>query len=177
MKKKQVLFSIGALALVGVLGVTTAASAFSNKNHDPEVREALKEAVENKDFAAWRALIPEDHPKLEKITEENFAEFVENHKGRFANGKQFRGKAHGNHRGFSKEDHQALRDALEARDYTSWSELVGDRKVGSLIDESNFDKFAEMHELFKAGDKDAAKLIAEELGLHKRGHIKNKPKV
>ena len=54
-----------------------------NKNKkpqmDPQKRELMKQLIENNDYAAFADLV-KDTPMAEKITEENFAQFVQMHK-------------------------------------------------------------------------------------------------
>ena len=85
------------------------------------------------------------------------------------------------HRGFSgdksaitaekKELHQELKTTVEDGDYQAWKTLVESKpKITDIIDsEEKFQKLAEMHKLKKAGDIEAAKELAEELGLFKEG--------
>lgn len=42
-----------------------------------ENKEALNAAMQSKDYATWKSLMPENHPLLEKITESNFSLFVD----------------------------------------------------------------------------------------------------
>lgn len=63
------------------------------------------------------------------------------------------------------EHRTAVQEALEGNDYNAWMELMGDRPVMENINEENFAKFVEMHNLLKEGDKEGANNIREELGL------------
>ena len=64
----------------------------------------------------------------------------------------------------------ATKEAIEARDYAAWQEIVKDKgKRGEIINtEEKFNLFVDMIELRKEGKKDEAKAIADELGL--KGH-------
>ncbi len=68
---------VGALATVGF-----SASAFGGgageRGCDSEKREAMHEALENRDYNTWQELV-EGQPIANKITEENFDTFVELH--------------------------------------------------------------------------------------------------
>lgn len=62
--------------------------------------------------------------------------------------------------GPNSEQRQAILEAIENNDYNAWKELVGDRPIADQINESNFAKFVEMHQLI-----DQARQIGQELGL------------
>ena len=69
-----------------------------------------------------------------------------------------------------KDMQDALQTALEQGDYNTWKETeekIQAKQVNILnvINESNFAKYSEMHQLMKDGQVDEAKVIAEELGL------------
>jgi hypothetical protein len=67
---------------------------------------------------------------------------------------------------YSIERHTAMEKAFETKDYTAWKELMsGKGKVIEIINEDNFTKFAEAHELAEKGDKIGAAKIRAELGL------------
>ena len=69
-------------------------------------------------------------------------------------------------RGGNSEQHEAMEQALENKDYNAWQELAPDKgKMSELITEENFARFAEMHKLMAEGKTDEAKAIGEELGL------------
>jgi hypothetical protein len=64
----------------------------------------------------------------------------------------------------------AVETAMTAGDYSAWKALMENKNGRGLemldkITADNFAKFVEMHNLMKAGDKDGAKAIADELGL------------
>jgi len=92
MERKQVL-GISALFLIAVLGVG-AVSAFglgegkflnsdltdAEKTALQAERDAMKEAIENEDYASWEALMQERLARFEdRINEEQFAKVVEKH--------------------------------------------------------------------------------------------------
>lgn len=60
-----------------------------------------------------------------------------------------------------------LKAALEAGDYEAWVAALGDKEhvFSSIINEDNFDRYAEAWRLKQAGDYEAAAAIYEELGL------------
>jgi len=65
----------------------------------------------------------------------------------------------------SPEDRQAFVEVIESGNYEAWTSLVGDKPITKHINEDNFDRFVEMHNLIKAGDVDGAKEIRKELNL------------
>ncbi len=86
------------------------------------------------------------------------------------------GAAYAHNGGFEKsrkrelgaKNFAAIQEAIKNNDYVSWSELIGDKKIGEIINEDNFSQFVEMHNLIKEGDFAAADEIREELGLLKK---------
>ena len=75
----------------------------------------------------------------------------------------------------SEERHQEMEQAIENNDYQAWKNLMqGKGRVMQVINEGNFAKFAQAHELAEQGKMDEAKQIREELGLGlKNGSGKN----
>jgi len=66
----------------------------------------------------------------------------------------------------TEERHQEMEQAFENNDYNSWKELMsGKGKVTQVVNEENFARFAEAHELAEEGKLDEAKQIRQELGL------------
>lgn len=68
---------------------------------------------------------------------------------------------------YSQERHEAMEQAFESKDYQAWKEARRDRKgrVDTVVNEQNFARFAEAHELAEEGRLDDARKIREELGL------------
>lgn len=68
------------------------------------------------------------------------------------------------------ERHESMEEALENKDYEAWKNLMEDKgRVTQLINEDNFAKFAEVHELMEEGKTDEAQEIRKELGLGMMG--------
>ena len=78
---------------------------------------------------------------------------------------------------------QAQRDEMQKvmdnQDYTAWKALMQERlnnspivKTMNVVNENNFSKFAEMHNLMQAGKITEANVIRQELGLPDRGEGK-----
>jgi hypothetical protein len=64
------------------------------------------------------------------------------------------------------ERHEEMIKAFESRDYNIWKDLMkGKGKVAQVINEDNFARFAEAHQLTQEGKADEAKEIRAELGL------------
>jgi len=64
------------------------------------------------------------------------------------------------------ERHEAMTQAFENNDYNAWKEqMQGKGRVTQVINEENFGRFAEAHNLALEGDTAGAKQIREELGL------------
>lgn len=67
---------------------------------------------------------------------------------------------------YSTERHEAMEKAFEAKDYTAWKSLMQNNgRVTKVVNESNFAKFAEAHELAEKGDLEGARKIRQDLGL------------
>jgi hypothetical protein len=64
------------------------------------------------------------------------------------------------------ERHEATTQAFENNDYDAWKEqMQGRGRVTQVVNESNFARFAQAHQLAQAGKTDEAKAIRTELGL------------
>jgi hypothetical protein len=64
------------------------------------------------------------------------------------------------------ERHEAMEQAFENNDYQAWKELMsGKGRVTQIINEENFARFAEAHQLAEEGKLEEAKQIRQELGL------------
>lgn len=74
-------------------------------------------------------------------------------------------------RGEFRIQHREIRDAVDEGDYDTWADLMEDTEH---FDEENitpemFDALQEVHELMENGDKEEARALMEELGLHPMG--------
>ena len=64
------------------------------------------------------------------------------------------------------ERHEQMEQAFENNDYNAWNELMsGKGRVIQVVNEGNFARFAEAHELAEEGKLDEAKQVRQELGL------------
>lgn len=67
---------------------------------------------------------------------------------------------------YTEERHEAMTQAFANKDYNAWKEqMAGRGRVTQVINEQNFAKFAEMHQLMLDGKTDQANQIRTELGL------------
>lgn len=148
MKKnnKNALPIVAVFAIVALLGVTlVAAYPFGSNGISNEDRDAMKAAIENKDYAAWKSLMES------QITEERFNQIVEQ------NAKM-------------QENMAQIKAAMDSGDYAAWKAAVAadgrNPKITQVITEDNFATFVKMQEARQTGDIETAKALAKELGLN-----------
>ncbi len=83
--KTSYVLGIVAIAVVALLAVNFVAAGsfgFGKQNTAPsqENREAMRTAIENKDYSAWKTLMEQRVQQMgDEITEENFNQMVEMH--------------------------------------------------------------------------------------------------
>lgn len=85
----------------------------------------------------------------------------------FANNSEaYRGDPNVKGPNYSDERHNSMLEAFKNKDYSAWKDLMQGRgRVTQVINEDNFAKFAEAHELMLQGKTDDAQKIRAELGL------------
>lgn len=67
---------------------------------------------------------------------------------------------------YTAERHEAMEKAFETKDFAAWKNLMNGRgRVSQVVNEGNFAKFAESHELTEQGKTAEAAKIRQELGL------------
>lgn len=67
---------------------------------------------------------------------------------------------------YSQERHEQMEKAFADNDYNTWKSLMNGRgRVVNVINEGNFNRFAEAHKLAAEGKSDEATKIRQELGL------------
>ncbi len=69
---------------------------------------------------------------------------------------------------YSPERHEAMEEAFENNNYGAWKSLMEQNSRGRVMDvinEDNFYRFSEMHELMEEGKYEEANQIRSELGL------------
>ena len=181
-----------AVAVVGLLVTTAGVSAIvsadegdtqkgtrGNAGHLEKMhvqRDQMDEIFANKDFAAWQELMA-DKPSKSEVTEENFDQMIKMHELRQA-GDEEGAKAIADELGLPEQkmrrnkgqmNRPEVMEALESGDYKAWKELMGDRGPAQTITEENFGTFVEMHNLMVSGDKEAAQVLRDKLGLQDQG--------
>ncbi len=112
------------LMLVGLIISTGLVSAFGPKFMSEEHRLAIKQAIEDNDFEAWKSAI------IGTLTQENFDKFVERHRAMSER----------------KELQDAVRQAIEEGDYEAYKEAV-ENLIGSykVMSEDNFNAMVERY--------------------------------
>lgn len=68
-----------------------------------------------------------------------------------------------------KARQDAINDAFKNNDYAKWKETMSNHPMFQYVNETNFARFAEMHNLMQAGKIDEANKIREELKLPQGG--------
>ncbi|MFZ2189435.1 MAG: hypothetical protein WA057_02120 [Candidatus Magasanikiibacteriota bacterium] len=75
-----------------------------------------------------------------------------------------------------KAQQEKMQTIMDNKDYTAWQALMQERlnnspivKTMDVVNENNFSKFTEMHNLMQEGKTDEANAIRQELGLPDRG--------
>lgn len=76
---------------------------------------------------------------------------------------------------YSLERHEAMEKVFENRDYDAWKNLMqGKGRISQIVNNDNFSKFAEAHDLMEQGKTAEAQKIRQELGLEfHNGSTKN----
>jgi len=180
MKKNTIRLGAAALAVVATTAIVAGISSAHTggfKIFNSEKHQALKTALDNRDYTAFADVLGNDHPKLDKITEENFDRFADAKElkaaGDYEGAKAIytelgfdKGFGHKLHGFYSKEKHAAMKAAIENNDYEAWLAAVGEDsyKADGVMAE-NFGTFVEMHKLFEAGDIEGATALSEKLGF------------
>ncbi len=68
---------------------------------------------------------------------------------------------------YSEERHVLMTSAFQNRDYSAWKELMAGKggRVNQVVNQENFAKFTEAHDLAMQGKREEANKIRQELGL------------
>lgn len=79
----------------------------------------------------------------------------------------YRGDASVQGPNYTEERHVAMTEAFANKDYNAWKNLIQgvNGRVGEVINQSNFGRFVEAHNLSLEGKNDEANQIRTELGL------------
>ena len=131
---------LAALSLMLVGLVAASATAWGGMWQNEEARAA----VEADDYDAFLdAVRAENENRMAHMTEEKFQHMVENN-----------------------QRHRDVLEALENEDFSAWKQAVESMpKSTDYITEDNFSRYVEMHKMMMEGDADAAREIADELGI------------
>ncbi len=165
-------FSVAITAAVTTMSLTSAYRGNTNQDFKPsnkiqisaEQREAMHEALKNKDYDAWVENAPADG-RHSDLTQAEFEELAEKHLEKIE----------------SREERKELREARKAaldevfanNDYEGWKELMTESGKNSqileVINADNFDKLIEIHNLKKEGKAkfEEAQALMQELGIEK----------
>jgi hypothetical protein len=193
MKKTLYRLGVAAAAIVVTTAVVAGISYAYMGGHSEDLPEKFKkkheemmEILENNDYEAWKGIMEKQGISSDLINEDNFAKMIEAHslmeEGRYDEAREIKkelgelgfGPKRGQHMRFkhkpfrSFEEREAIMNALDNSDYNTWREAVGeDSKAAQVINEDNFGRLVEAHNLMKEGKQkfDEARKIRKELGL------------
>ena len=168
-------------------------------NFSQERRGDFQKIFDTTDYQTWKNAMSNTKMGaqiLEKINENNFSRFVEMHKLLQAGDKTGaevirvelglpemgpgtarleNGERKGN---FGKAQNEAVRTAIENKDFSAWKTAIAQmpnaENMLEKVNESNFAKLLEMHNLMQAGDRDGAEIIREDLDLVRPFNPENK---
>ncbi len=157
MNKPTMLVAAG-LLMIGLVASAGIVSAFGGRYGGcgfSDAREAIRQAVENNDYDAWKDAMSGT------MTEEKFREIVERHDAR------------SERRESMNERRDGVEQALETGDYNAWKSAIGNfertPRIADKVTEENFGTFVKLHEARQNRDYETVKELREELGFDK-GH-------
>jgi rubrerythrin len=172
MKTKTLTFtSITTIALVAMFAfsaMTAFAAEDNGRRMRPQFRDDVQEARQDmmQDLTDEQKEILEEAHELRKEGNHEAAKALIEELGITPPRAEVRGEFH--------EEKQAVRDAIKAGDYDAFLAATADGPVDVQLTEEQFEGLAEIHELREEGDHEAAKELAEELGLPKMGNRASK---
>jgi hypothetical protein len=146
------LFLFAALPSVYAFGGFEQGQGEKGKNFNPENREAIEEAIEAEDYAAFIEATGRDN-----LTEEKFETMVERH-------------SEMEEKRLEKEaNRELIQEAVESGDYETWAILIAEQNPDSpmleKITADNFSQLQEIHDL-----REELRVIEEDLGIEKGDH-------
>ena len=179
---------IGSVAANAYSGPSGQNTSMTGRNFNQDRHAEMQKLLDTTDFQTWKDLMsknPGSAKLLEVINESNFSKFIEMQKlfmsGDKTGAEAIRvelglpqvgpqngvmGRGH-----FNKGQNEAVRTAIENKDFSAWKDAVVKTPMGdemlTKINEANFSKLLEMHNLMQSGDRDGAEAIREELGLER----------
>jgi hypothetical protein len=135
----------GLLALLMLIASVGSAFAFGAKlfGGDSESREKIVEAIEAKDYNAWKEAMSA------QLTEENFNKLVARHESMSERQAQM----------------EAIEQAIQKGDYEAWKKAVESMNSEMMLDEENFKILVQLHQARENGDYETVKELSEQLGL------------
>ena len=179
MTNKQLLFGttvIGlslAIASAGIASAAPRGNGLMRFENGP--RAEVHQALDNNDYAAWVQALS-GHEKVPfDLNESTFGAFQKAHELMQQGDKdgakevlesagvqlpplgQKMGRGHGH------QNNPAVREAIEANDYTAWQTAIAETKLSDIASQDLFNKMVEVHSLRESGDRDAARQSAQEL--------------
>lgn len=138
---------VGLLVLLLVLVFAGSASAFGVQffRGDLETREKIVEALEARDYNAWKEALSA------QLTEETFNMQVERYEA------------------FTERQARrvAMEQALEKGDYEAWKAAMDNCHIPSdmIVDKDNFTLLVQLHQAREGGDYETVRELREQLGL------------
>ncbi len=168
--KTLALTSIAATSLVALMAFSamTAFAAEDGKRMRPQLRDDIHEARQD-----FRQNITEEQKEImEQARAMHEAGDVEGAKSLLDQAGIVPPRAEV--RGGMMQEKKEVREAIEAGDYDAFLAATQDGPVDVQLTEEQFKGLTEVHELAQAGDHEAAKELAEELGLPKMGNRASK---
>lgn len=131
----RALLGIASLVVIAILGISFAVAFPFGRDHAmrgvsekektemQEFGKAVQQAIEDKNYEAWKSLMGQEIAKMQaQVTEENFNKIIGQH--------QQKGAVQG--------EQNAIQAAIEAGDFSSWKTLME-----AQITETNFNKLVE----------------------------------
>jgi hypothetical protein len=114
----------------------------------PESREDIINAIEAKDYDAWKAAVSD------RLTEDNFNTLVERHEAMSE----------------QREQRDDVMEAIEAGDYAAFQVAADNTPIISRIqDEDDFEILVQLHQAKQDGDYEKVRELSEQLGLSEWG--------
>ena len=154
---KTTMLVVAGLLMIGLIASAGIVSAFGGRFYggDSDAREAIRQAVENNDYDAWKDAMSGT------ITEDKFNKILERH------------ESMSERRGMVKERRDAVEQALETGDYNAWkSAIEGFERTGRIADkitEDNFGTFVKLHEARQNSDYETVKELGFDKGHRRHG--------
>jgi len=139
-------------------------------------RQAIKQAILNNNYDAWKKTMSANSNLTDKITEENFNKLVKFHQ-LIKEGKKDEAEALLKETGLGAKnfDHKkivgrqfnndAVRQAIANNDYSAWKEAVANMPGADKITQADFDNMVKLHRLIKEGKNDEVKQLKTQLGM------------